>query len=222
MPDESLLVARVGHPAGQTFPVEWLIDPGATKHRDAVAAVRHELDFYLVSLGEPNPWAYAHYHAGTASNVYSTVHWSIRRSRATAAAKTDSLGRLLDVGFQRCGSWGLSSSGKPVPSLDGNATAPGMLYAFVSVRQVLYVGKTIRPLRSRMLGYQRPGPTQRTNIAVHSKITKLLGSKSPLDIYAFAAPTSVRHGTFDVNLAAGLEDAILRELRPAWNHVGKQ
>ncbi len=35
-----------------------------------------ELNFYLVEKGEPDPWAYAKYHCTTASNLYSSVHWS--------------------------------------------------------------------------------------------------------------------------------------------------
>ena len=136
-------------------------------------------------------------------------------------SKGDALARLAEVGFRRFGSWSLSGSGKLVASLDEDASGPGVLYAFVSLREVLYVGKTTRSLRSRMRGYQRPGPTQRTNAAVHHTITELLGSHRSLDIYAFAAPAALRHGTFDVNLAAGLEDAIIRDLRPPWNHVGK-
>jgi hypothetical protein len=34
------------------------------------------LDFYLVERRERNPWAYAIYHCGTGSNMYSKVHWS--------------------------------------------------------------------------------------------------------------------------------------------------
>lgn len=45
-------------------------------HTEAIDDVRRELDFYLVSKGEPDPWVYAQYHCGTASNVYFNVHWS--------------------------------------------------------------------------------------------------------------------------------------------------
>lgn len=34
-----------------------------------------ELNFYLVEKGEKDPWQYAIYHCGTASNIYSDVHW---------------------------------------------------------------------------------------------------------------------------------------------------
>ena len=37
--------------------------------------VTKELTFYLVEKGEKDPWRYAIYHCGTASNIYSQVHW---------------------------------------------------------------------------------------------------------------------------------------------------
>ena len=41
-------------------------------------AVRNELKFYLVEKEEQDPWRYAKYHATTASNIYSSVTWSLR------------------------------------------------------------------------------------------------------------------------------------------------
>lgn len=36
--------------------------------------IETQLDFYLVELREPDPWAYAIYHFRTAANVYSRVY----------------------------------------------------------------------------------------------------------------------------------------------------
>ncbi len=96
-----------------------------------------------------------------------------------------------------------------------------MLYAFLSDREVLYIGKTTQPLGRRMHGYQRPGPTQVTNIAVHAKILGLLGSQRQVDVYALCDTEAFHHGEFRVNLAAGLEDTLVRELRPQWNKIGR-
>ncbi len=71
--DDHIPVARVGPPMDHTFPVEWLVDSAA--HPEAVEAVRRDLDFYLVDKDEDDPWLYAHYHCGTASNLYSNVQW---------------------------------------------------------------------------------------------------------------------------------------------------
>ena len=75
------LVARVapGQGKGQ-FVVEFVAPPAVSQHTPAVlAAVREELDFFLVEKDEPNPWAYAKYHCGTVSNMYGEVHWALRR-----------------------------------------------------------------------------------------------------------------------------------------------
>ena len=132
----------------------------------------------------------------------------------------DNLKRLEDIGFCRVGSWNLVS-GEPAFSLVSAASAHNVLYAFVSGYDVLYVGKTTQPLGRRMYGYQRPGPTQRTNIYVRSQILELLESQCSLDIYALCDNSTRTHGTFTLNLAAGLEDGIIRDLQPLWNKMSK-
>jgi hypothetical protein len=76
-----LPVARVGRPVKGTFDVEFLVDradPAAATMMDAVIG---ELNFYLVTKGERDPWAYAQYHCGTGANLYSAVHWSYHETR---------------------------------------------------------------------------------------------------------------------------------------------
>ena len=52
--------------------------------------VRRDLNYYLVELGEPDPWLYAIYHCSTASNLYSQVHWSFYpQAQAGAVASND-------------------------------------------------------------------------------------------------------------------------------------
>jgi hypothetical protein len=69
-------VAVVGPPEDKTFPVEFLDQRAAEEvPADVLDAVRKELDFFLVELREPNPWAYAHYHCGTMANAMSSVQW---------------------------------------------------------------------------------------------------------------------------------------------------
>ena len=75
--DDWLPVALVGPPSERVFVVEFLIEEKlAPQHPKIIRQVQEELDFYLVNLGERDPWAYAQYHCGTASNVYSDIHWS--------------------------------------------------------------------------------------------------------------------------------------------------
>lgn len=74
----SVPLAIVGPPSGRTFTVQFVDeladdDPRSAQLRDPA---RHELDYYLVELGEADPWAYAIYHCSTAANLYSPIHWS--------------------------------------------------------------------------------------------------------------------------------------------------
>jgi hypothetical protein len=70
------LLALIGKPEGNAFPVTWLLNPETPEEHEMIKDARGQLDFYLVELGYEDPWAYACYHCGTASNVYSSIHWS--------------------------------------------------------------------------------------------------------------------------------------------------
>jgi len=69
-------VALLSPGPSQTFIVEFPVEPTGEDARLKRDAARRELDFYLVELRKPDPWAYAIYHCGTAANAYSDVHWS--------------------------------------------------------------------------------------------------------------------------------------------------
>jgi hypothetical protein len=128
--------------------------------------------------------------------------------------------RLTEIGFRKVGEWKILN-GNISPNLTQLSNAENILYAFISNGEVLYVGKTTLPLRKRMYGYQKPGPTQNTNIKGNRLISELLTSGRKIEIYAL--PDEGRHkiGIFDLNLAAGLEDSIISILKPRWNQSGK-
>jgi hypothetical protein len=73
-----LPVAIVGPPVDDVFPVRFLTEASNPDSDVAVPrdAARKELDFYLVELGEPDPWNYVIYHCGQGANLYSSIHWS--------------------------------------------------------------------------------------------------------------------------------------------------
>ena len=68
-------LAVVGPPNDGVFPVVFPYS-GCEEAAEATRAVRKELDFFLVELGEPDPWLYAHYHCTTFANAYPGVRWS--------------------------------------------------------------------------------------------------------------------------------------------------
>ena len=84
--DAPLPVALIARDSGRFFTVQFeevnRSQTGATKIRSQTGAtkirkeVRKEIKYYLVELGEPDPWAYAIYHCETMANAYSSVHWA--------------------------------------------------------------------------------------------------------------------------------------------------
>lgn len=68
--DDVSPVALIGRASECTFIVQFLLDTDELRDE-----VRREIDFYLTECGGPDPWAYAIYHCGTTSNLYSNVHW---------------------------------------------------------------------------------------------------------------------------------------------------
>ena len=84
----------------------------------------------------------------------------------------------------------------------------------------MYIGKTTQKLKKRMYGYQNPGPSQSTNIRNNANIKSILASGTPVELYALPDNGLLHFGAFHLNLAAGLEDSINKELRPKWNIQG--
>ena len=60
----------------QTFYVKFVIEANNEENKTIIEAVKKQLSFYLTELNNPDPWDYAKYHCGTASDMYSMVHWS--------------------------------------------------------------------------------------------------------------------------------------------------
>lgn len=130
------------------------------------------------------------------------------------------ISRLKKVGFRRVGRW-VTGTERPEYELDAEKTTYNVLYSFVSGEEILYIGKTTIALRDRMYQYQRPGPSQRTNIRVNAAISKRLSDGRNIEIHALPDPGDMEYKGFHLNLAAGLEDSLIRTLKPTWNKAGK-
>jgi hypothetical protein len=129
------------------------------------------------------------------------------------------MNRLLNIGFRRVGSWNQTPSGIAC-AFDDCADTRNILYSFICGQTVLYVGKTVGSLKKRMYGYQNPGPTQSTNIKGNRNISALLADGNKVEIFALPDNGLLHFGVFHINLAAGLEDSIVRTLNPRWNQIG--
>ncbi|MCA1409487.1 GIY-YIG nuclease family protein [Ensifer sp. IC3342] len=131
---------------------------------------------------------------------------------------------LLNLGFVDVGKWQPNgdSIAYDLDGADASASevlldAPNALYAFVRDDQVVYIGKTARSIRKRYVGYCRPGKTQATNQRCHRNIKAAIAEGTEIRIFVFTPITHLRYSDFEINLAAGLEDSLIREFDPPWN-----
>ncbi len=131
------------------------------------------------------------------------------------------LGRMQFIGFKSAGSCELLG-GKLSFEWNDLADSKNVLYAFVIDGHLMYIGKTVQTLRQRMAGYRNPGPTQPTNIKNNGNIRDSLAQGKGVEVYALLDNGLLHYGGFHVNLAAGLEDSLIRDLKPPWNGGRKE
>jgi hypothetical protein len=129
------------------------------------------------------------------------------------------LERLLTIGFRPVGAWILEGVDLAL-DLRETGIAGYSLYAFVSDDEVKYIGKTNKPLRERLYAYLHPGPTQSTFIKIRRRIVEALSEGNSVEIYALPDEGLIQYGGFHLNLAAGLEDSLVEQLKPPWNRTG--
>jgi hypothetical protein len=124
---------------------------------------------------------------------------------------------LTDIGFKSVGTWQCSSG-----TLQFHLSSPdfankkNILYAMVIGTDVKYVGKSIRTLSQRMQNYKSPHDSQRTNVRIRANILAI-GEMNQVEIYALEDNGLLHFGQFHLNLAAGLEDSLIKKLCPEWN-----
>lgn len=130
----------------------------------------------------------------------------------------EKLARLKAIGFALAGQWELAENGI-VCELQDFANTCNALYAFAVDGELMYMGKTVAksPLRSRFAGYRNPRPTQSTNIKNNRNIRESLDRGKRVEIYVLPDRGLFYYGGFHLNLAAGLEDSLVRDLNPPWN-----
>ena len=79
-------------------------------------------------------------------------------------------------------------------------------------------GKTARSIKKRFVGYCTAGKTERTggvtNWRCHHKIKALLKEDIVVRSLAFTPISHLRYGEFEIDLAAGLEEALIMMFKP--------
>jgi len=124
--------------------------------------------------------------------------------------------RLLNIGFKKMGYWTLEEENIKY-ALDSMMNSKNVLYAFICNGEVKYIGKTVQKLKNRMNGYKNPGKSQVTNIKNNKNIFESLKKDEAIDIFALSDNGLMHYGGFHINLAAGLEDDLIRQIDPEWN-----
>jgi hypothetical protein len=133
----------------------------------------------------------------------------------------DNLNRIKAIGFTRAGCWSLTNGSLGL-ELTAHENDRNVLYAFVVDGEPMYVGKTVQPLSKRMAGYRKPAETQSTNIKNNENMRRCLVQGKSVEIFVLPDTGLLHYGGFHVNLAAGLEDSLVRELAPNWNGGKKE
>ncbi len=74
-------IALLAAGPGRGYTVQFMLNPTGDDERgqEILDKVRGELDFHLVELDEPDPWAYPRYHSATAWNACGSVHWALHK-----------------------------------------------------------------------------------------------------------------------------------------------
>ena len=138
------------------------------------------------------------------------------------------LGSLIDLGFKKAGSFYLEDAVLTLDSKLKYAEQEEVLYCFVLNGLPVYVGKTVKPLKERMWQYRRGDRSQKTNHRIHKKIVEALKHDNKIEIYVLTFSEQETYRGFRLNLAAGLEDSLIRHVddtlkscgEESWNKAG--
>ena len=131
-----------------------------------------------------------------------------------------SVAALESLGFVPAGGW--ATDGPHLRcDLSDHADRSPTLYAFVVEGEVVYVGKSVQPLSKRMGLYGRPGASQPTNLRNNARIRDALAERRSVSVWALLDWEPVEHRGIPVNVAAGIEDALIERMAPPWNGGGR-
>ncbi len=144
-------------------------------------------------------------------------NWIVMQERPT-------IDSLYAIGFRSAAKWIISSQFLSYEFYEATELQlrplfdiSNALYSFCRDDDVLYIGKTTQSLKIRMKGYCRPGRTQTTNLHCNSNIRQILTKGQSISILVFTPSNQLQYAGFEINLAAGLEDSLIRRFAPPWN-----
>jgi hypothetical protein len=101
---------------------------------------------------------------------------------------------------------------------DGEAALPREpgVYAYAVAGEVRYVGSAQRGLRRRLRHYEI-AKTLRTSHRIRQEILTLLSQEQVVEVLTIVPEPLLLKSGLPVDAVAGLEEGLIRSLRPAWN-----
>jgi hypothetical protein len=124
------------------------------------------------------------------------------------------LDSLIEAGFQRVGTWRATTRDRGMELDFVSDRAPGV-YAYAVDGVIHYIGSAQRGLHSRFRRYAIT-TTLRTSARIRSEILDCLARGQTVEIYTLCPPSTSWRG-LPVDLIAGIEEGLIRHMRPAWN-----
>lgn len=134
---------------------------------------------------------------------------------------------LLAIGLEDAARWQidgkkLKTTGYKPARWRHLCSVPNSLYAFCSSDEVLYIGKTTKTLSKRFVGYCDPGNGRATNYKCHKGIRDLLRRGKDVRVLVLPSDPALKWRGIEINLAAGLEDTLVKTFKPKWNGSNKR
>ncbi len=122
-------------------------------------------------------------------------------------------------GFMRVGNWRLTAAGDGIV-LDGKAERIAGVYAYVVDGVIHYVGSAQRGLHTRFRRYVT-SQTMRTSMRIRGEIVGFLAQGRIVEVFVLSPPAFEWRG-LPVDLVAGLEEGLIRSMRPIGNRRGNR
>lgn len=156
---------------------------------------------------------------GPAFRLYVTHGTGTPGTRATGIAENarkPGLDELLKLDFEHAGWWEIEG-GRAKCKLHRHAKEPNAIYAFVVDRQVMYVGKTSRTVRDRMINYEQTNSSRSTTFRCNTNIVGVMTPGGRVEVYVLPDRVGLDYKGHRVHLADGLEPTLIAHFRPPWN-----
>lgn len=128
----------------------------------------------------------------------------------------DNRAMLLELGFERAGEW-ILDNGRPFPHLKTGRSNRTALYAFLLGAEVVFLGR-VKAAFGGQIGADGPmGMTHHHSTDNDRRIISNLMTGADIEILEFAPADTLEFRGWQLNIGAGLQDALVDRLKPDWN-----